>query len=90
MLIIYRDGTREKIKHYDHFRDKASKFKAKRVVVRDKNLTIECEEGVLMMTFPALKAIHAAVANWKCLEGLPLSVDGKKAGLVGRHNPALI
>lgn len=90
MLFIHRDGIRENIRHYDHFRNMASKFHAKRVAVRGKGLTIECDEGILAMVFPTLRAIHAAVANWRCLEGLPLSVDGKKAGVVGRHNPALI
>jgi hypothetical protein len=89
MMIILNDGTEKTIRHYDHFRGMVSSFNANDVRIDETALAIHCDEGVFQIVFPTVKAVHAAVSNWRCLEGLPLSVNKKASGFVGRNNRAL-
>lgn len=90
MFIVLKDGTKQVFKHYDHFRAIASQVQAHKVSIDNGKVTILAEEGELYISFPSRRAAYNALANWKCLEGVELFVNGRKAGNVNRNNPALI
>ena len=90
MIMILKDGTEKSIRHYDHFRDMVSgSFNTTSVKIDGAVLTIDCDEGIFKISFPTNKTVHTAVSNWRCLEGLPLFVNKKASGFVGRNNRAL-
>jgi hypothetical protein len=90
MFFMPKAGEKQIFKHYDHFRALASKVNAKEVSIDNGKVVIKAEEGELHISFPSRRAAHTALANWRCLEGVDLFVNGRKAGRVGRNNSELI
>jgi hypothetical protein len=93
MRLITKAGEVREFRHYEYFRSAVSRGNPRKVYLttagRSGKLTVLADEGRLVVAYPSVDTAKRALANWISLHGLPLCVDGKACGKIGRHNPNL-